>query len=260
MTTPPTLQRPGAGLHYDSREADTVGRTSECIASELAELVSRADLSKCLEEAALYGSLVRGDFDPNISDIDIFLVISDRCPVADAVEEVKKLLVESARKCIGGLPVRGVDVAWCLAEELGYGCQYKFLTLYRMDFEENHIIAWGRALHKKIPWQSWSEILCGSLERVKTRLREWSGKPELLPIAAGEAVKLALAASGYRGPWTKHGILRELEARGWKRALGLWRKYIEGSRVEPVEALQTAQEALRMVRNLLGDCSRLAVD
>ncbi|MCE4600207.1 MAG: nucleotidyltransferase domain-containing protein [Desulfurococcales archaeon] len=237
-----------------------MGRASECIASKLAELVSRSGFSECLEEVALYGSLVRGDFDPNISDVDVFLVASDGCPVTDAVEEVKKLLVESARKCIGGLPVRGVDVAWCLAEELGYGCQYKFLTLYRADFEENHIIVWGRALHKKTPRQSWSEILCRSLERVKTRLREWSGKPELLPIAAGEAVKLALAASGYRGPWTKKEILRELEARGWERAVGLWRKYMEGGRVEPVEALQTAQEALRVVRNFLGDCSRLVVD
>lgn len=59
-------------------------------------------------------------------------------------------------------------------------------------------------MHKRVPRLGRLEALCSSIERVRRRVSEWMGRPRLLAIAAGEAVKLALYASGYLG----HGASR----------------------------------------------------
>ncbi len=113
------------------------------------------------------------------------------------------------------------------------------------------MIVWGSALHRRAPRFDWVEALCSSLERVRGRLSEWRGKPDLLVIAAGEAVKLALYATGYRGPWGKRAVLEALEAKRWSRLARFWRLYLEGSRAGREKALSIAYEAPGIAESVL---------
>ncbi len=44
-------------------------------------------LVRCIKELVLYGSLVRGDFDPKISDVDLFYIVDDRY-LQDTLESI----------------------------------------------------------------------------------------------------------------------------------------------------------------------------
>jgi len=95
----------------------------------------------------LYGSLVRGDYIPGCSDIDIFLVVAG--PTAP-VRLARSLAMTGA--VARGLRPRGIDVAWCTVDEvLRHECTYKFLTMYRDDFEHNSMIVAGKPVHMLQP-------------------------------------------------------------------------------------------------------------
>ena len=126
---------------------DTGRRGSPRCVAQVArdEIARRAKLRRYIGEVVLYGSLVRGDFDPRISYVDFFTVIRDSCAARmdSLVNLLKRLFEEAAGKCLGAVPARDVDAAWCFESELGGGCDYKFLTIYRDDFEDHNIIVWG---------------------------------------------------------------------------------------------------------------------
>ena len=154
-------------------------------------------------EAVVYGSLVRGDFVDGCSDLDIFLVVSE--PFLDA-HSVSRLV--GACLDAHGLRVRGVDVAWCYYDELlSHRCDYKFLTVYRGDFELNSVLVHGRPVHR-VQAPVWSP-----LERCR-RLLELSRRPHMRGIVAGETVKLRLALEGYVGPWDKWSVLEAARSLG----------------------------------------------
>ncbi len=167
-------------------------------------------------EAAVYGSLVRGDFAPGCSDLDLFIVTAR--PILDPAGAEAL-----ARQClhIAGIRVRGVDIAWCHVDEVLSGrCRYKFLTVYRKDFDRHHVMLHGRPLHALQP-PLWSiGERCSHILRVSRRegLRE---------VAAGEAVKLLLIMRGYHGPWDRYSVAEAVAGLGDECAVEVWRSYLE---------------------------------
>jgi hypothetical protein len=127
-------------------------------------------------------------------------------------------------------------------------CNFKFLTLYRDDFDSHSIIVHGGAFHKAFPVLPFEESFRLSVNRVVERICGWKGNPNLLRIAAGELVKLLLAWEGYRGPWDKFSVLKELERRGYSKLAGFWRAYISGDNV----GFEKVAEAARLAASMLG--------
>lgn len=167
-------------------------------------------------EAVLYGSLVRGDYIPGCSDVDLFLVTEDEIFDLRIVETL-------VSACLGicGLDARQVDILWCSWPEIySSKCRFKPLTIYRSDFEENSILLYGERLHE---YQSpnWSlGDRCG-------RLKVLSRKHGMEKVVAGEILKLFLAVTGYNGPWDKASVLSAIRAMGGECSLEVWRAYVE---------------------------------
>lgn len=229
-----------------------MGSMLECLVGLLRRAISASSILRtCLDEVAVYGSLVRGDFDPRISDVDFFLVISDECTsqVAEVLYDFNEAAGGTINNCLSGSPARGVDVAWCLESEVDKGCDYKFLTIYRDDFDSNHVIIWGGPLHESAPRQPLQEALCISLKRVKRRIMEWGSDSKLLAIAAGEAIKLALISHGYDGPWSKHEVLSALRQRYWVILEEFWSDYIKGRHHERSKIEKVIEVALELIES-----------
>ncbi len=191
-------------------------------------------------EVAVYGSLVRGDYVLGCSDVDVFLVVSSFQLEAGRLAKWLEMCLWAS-----GLEARGVDLAWCSLDELLAGsCDYKFLTVYRRDFEENRMLVCGRPVHvASTPY--WDpEGRC-------RRLLELSRKPGMRRIVAGEAVKLLLMLEGYRGPWDKWSVLEAVREMLDGCMLELWEAYT-GCGEPPGECVEEALDRLRRVCGHLG--------
>ena len=221
----------------------------ECLVSNVRKEIEGTLLESCLVELVLYGSIVRGDYDSDISDIDLFYIVDDACKGDITwINHVLRSITESAlRICSIEEPRRGIDLAWCLRSEIENHsalCDYKFLTLYREDFEQNSVLVLGEKLHTLLPAPSPEEAIRHALRRLSRRVVEFSEKnPSLLPILAGEAAKLVLLSNGYKGPWAKQAVYKALEGADPVLA-DIWRNYLDGTPLPAREALQVIRYAL----------------
>ncbi len=92
---------------------------------------------------------------------------------------------ESAlRICSIEEPRRGINLAWCLRSEIENHsalCDYKFLTLYREDFEQNSVFVLGEKLHTLLPAPSPEEAIRQALKRLSRTVVKFAEKnPSLL--------------------------------------------------------------------------------
>jgi len=149
-------------------------------------------------------------------------------------------------------PRRGIDLAWCLRSEIESSsvlCDYKFLTLYREDFEQNSILVLGEKLHAVPSVPSSEEAIRQALKRLSRRVVEFAEKnPSLLPILAGEAAKPVLLINGYKGPWTKQAINKALHRTDPVLA-DIWRNYLDKNQLPAERALQAIRYALDKLCN-----------
>ncbi len=221
----------------------------ECLVSNVRKGIEGTLLESCLVELVLYGSIVRGDYDSDISDIDLFYIVNDACK--DDITRINHVLgniTESALRICGVRePRRGIDLAWCLRSEIESSsalCEYKFLTLYREDFEQSSILVLGEKLHTLLPAPSPEDAVRQALKRLSRRVVEFAEKnPSLLPILAGEVAKLVLLSNGYKGPWVKQAVYRALQRTDPVLA-DIWRNYLDGKPLPAREALQVIRYAL----------------
>lgn len=158
---------------------------------------------------------MRGDFLPGCSDLDIFIVTSRPLLDTHRLSQLISMCTE-----LSGLEVRGIDIAWCSLDEiLSHKCNYKFLTIYRNDFEQNHIIIHGKPAHTLQPPYWTPQARC-------RRLAKLARKTSMRSIVAGEVVKLMLALQGYRGPWDKHSVLSMAREKLDRCSYEVWASYI----------------------------------
>ncbi|MCE4622530.1 MAG: nucleotidyltransferase domain-containing protein [Desulfurococcales archaeon] len=197
-------------------------------------------------EVAIYGSLIRGDFVGCISDIDVFIVSNK--PIG---KEEAKTIEEKIRRCAEAheLCYRDVDIAWCTLDEIQEGkCRFKFLTVYRGDFESNHEVVYGEPVHRSAP-SHWDP--CQRYMRLKEMYRRAASMKFKL-IVLGELIKLSLMLVGYHGPWDKRSIHTMLGKLGWRREALIWRNYLSG--VEPSNRI--VERVFEDIQRFLGEKCR----
>jgi len=194
-------------------------RLADCIREKLGRVSG-------LRSLILYGSLVRGDFVPGTSDVDLFAVLEDGTDPESVLREIKPVLEE----CSAFLNPVEVDVAWewfsNLRDPLNLGYPYKFLTIYQPDFVGNHLVILGEDVVDIIPRYSVDDILPERLEGILRNLERFKGNGKMLHILAGETARLIAFING--SGLDKWDVLRTLEDLGEGSALEVYRAYISG--------------------------------
>lgn len=109
-----------------------------------------------IHSLVLFGSYVRGDFVPGLSDLDFFVVIRNESPDMDRLKEI----IEG---CAEGIKYKLIDLPWERLEDLrdpmrlGYG--FKFLTIYQRDFLKHHEVVYGEEVAHLIPLYPMDELI-----------------------------------------------------------------------------------------------------
>ena len=176
-----------------------------------------------IHSLVLFGSYVRGDFVPGLSDLDFFVVVRDEPPDMDRLKEI----IEG---CAEGIDYKLVDLPWEQLEDLRdpmrLGGGFKFLTIYQRDFIEHHEVVYGEEVAHLIPLYPMDELV-----RWRTEWLAGSGKlieenPDLAPVVAGEVSRL-IAVINDAKDISKQTILETLEKAGDEQALEIYKAYVE---------------------------------
>ncbi|ASJ17277.1 hypothetical protein A3L04_09455 [Thermococcus chitonophagus] len=168
----------------------------------------------------LYGSIIRGDYIPGVSDVDVFVVLE---------KFNKRILLrveEAVEECFTEFKPVEVDVAWELVENLDdplkKGYPYKFLTVYREDFVENHIVVLGNDIIP--PSYDFSVLLEERIKSIERNLEKFKGNKKMMHILAGEVVRLWAFLNGAN--LDKASVLKKLEELGDEAALEIYGGYL----------------------------------
>jgi predicted nucleotidyltransferase len=170
----------------------------------------------------LFGSYVRGDFVPGLSDLDILVIVRDESP--DMVR-----LHEIISSCVEGTGHRFLDLPWERLENLrdpmnmGYG--FKFLTIYLDDFLENHELIYGEDVAPLLPRYDTDVLMRWRMERLSKSEKLIKDRPDLAPVVAGEVCRL-MAIIGGVGDISKQGVLDALKAVGDEQATDIYESYV----------------------------------
>lgn len=168
------------------------------------DIASREEVTSIV----LYGSLVRGDFVTNVSDIDILLVFNTE-PTDRIVEEVQKCFTDVA------VPYRGksncpevFDIPWVFVSELPLKnatakeshLYWKFLEIFAFDFVAHSEVLRGEDFRQKLNVkdpktliQSRAEDLRNKWSKFKADKKHW-----MVVIITGELIRLAQIKFGER--------------------------------------------------------------
>ncbi|MBN2336072.1 nucleotidyltransferase domain-containing protein [Candidatus Bathyarchaeota archaeon] len=173
----------------------------------------------------LFGSYVRGDFKPGISDLDLLAVLR----TGDG--DIMKRLLEEVKRCVEGMDILLVDMPWVTVEELGdpigKGYGLKFLTFYQPDFLANHRVIYGEEIAQLIPRYDPRDLAAWRAEKILANVGRFRDRPQLLRVSAGEAAKFLAVVHGVAdiGKETVLSALREL---GDEEAYSIYSDYVNG--------------------------------
>jgi predicted nucleotidyltransferase len=186
------------------------------------KIAADPELSK-IYSLVLFGSYVRGDFVPGLSDLDFFVVVRNELPDMDRLKEI----IEG---CAEGIKYKLIDLPWERLEDLrdpmrlGYG--FKFLTIYQRDFLEHHEVVYGEEVAHLIPLYPMDELIRWRTERLANSGKLIEENPDLAPVVAGEVCRLIAVINGAKGI-SKQTILETLEKVGDEQALEIYKAYVE---------------------------------
>jgi len=177
-------------------------------------------LKKNLYSLILYGSIVRCDYIPRISDIDFFAVITDE----KIIPNLKNILGDSCRD----MDAYEVDLAWerleNIEDPLVKGYPYKFLTIYQKDFIENHLVIYGREIVNLIPQYNWRKLIKWRCRFIIKHAEKNMENSKMMHIIAGETIRLQTWIKTER--LDKHTILKTLEENGDYEGLSIYKAYL----------------------------------
>ena len=176
--------------------------------------------------AILYGSLVRGDFLPEISDVDIFLILEDGAIPDEIVNTVKSRL----SGCLDS--GRGLDVVWEWKRDLTSkpyrGYPFKFLTIYREDFKGDHVVLCGKG--PLIPEMPFSHALNLRIRHIEDVLEKKKDDLKALSLLSGEVARHIAYLNG--SSLDKRDIVGTLLRLEDADGLRIFTAYLEGRIVE----------------------------
>jgi predicted nucleotidyltransferase len=182
-------------------------------------------LSEALYSLVLFGSYVRGDYVPGLSDIDFLAVL--RWPAEEQVKELRAILEGATR----GLRPKLVDLPWALVDEvrdpMNKGHPFKFLTFYQRDFLDHHVVVYGEEVAPLLPRLEASQLAAWRAEAMLGNLERFRGDPEMLRLQAGEVARFLAVVGGARDI-TKQEVLRALRELGDADALAIYGDYVQG--------------------------------
>ena len=176
-----------------------------------------------IHSLVLFGSYVRGDFVPGLSDLDILVIVGDEAPDMDHLREI-------IGSCVEGVGHKLLDLPWERLENLrdpmnmGYG--FKFLTIYLRDFLENHEVVYGDEIAHLLPRYDTDTLIRWRTKRLSKSGELIKDRPEMAPVVAGEVCRLMAMISGAEGI-SKQVVLDALKAVGDEQATDIYESYVK---------------------------------
>jgi len=171
----------------------------------------------------LFGSYIRGDFVPGLSDLDILIVVNDELPDLDRLKE-------SIQACAEGIDYKLIDLPWERLENLrnpvnkGYG--FKFLTIYLRDFLENHEVVYGEKVSHLLPRYDMDALIRWRTKRLSKYGELIKDRPDMAPVVAGEVCRLMALINGAEDI-SKQAVLEALRAVGDEQATDIYEEYVK---------------------------------
>ena len=176
-----------------------------------------------IHSLVLFGSYVRGDFVPGLSDLDFLVVARNEPPDMDRLKEI----IEG---CAEGIDYKLVDLPWerldSLRDPMRLGYGFKFLTIYQRDFLKHHEVVYGEEVAHLIPLYPMDELIRWRTERLADSGKLIEENPDLAPVVAGEVCRLIAVINGAQDI-SKQSILETLEEAGDEQALEIYEAYVD---------------------------------
>jgi len=188
------------------------------------EINKDAVLSDQLISLIAFGSIIRGDFIDNQSDLDIYAVFKKM-----SKEPISKLteLIEKHVK----IDYRLLDFACSNLEELSdpltKGYPFKFLISDQEDFRQNHEVLYGHEIMDLIPVYTWNETKHWRAKRLIENIERFTDRPDLIRIGAGQTILFMTREAGATGIG-KDETWRVLKQINDEQAIEIFTAYLEG--------------------------------
>jgi predicted nucleotidyltransferase len=182
-------------------------------------------LSAQLFSLVLFGSYVRGDFRPGISDLDLLAVLRTED------NHVAGRLLRRIERCVEGLDILGVDMPWVTVEQFrdpfGSGYGFKFLTFYQADFLAHHRVIYGEEVAHLVPRYDPGDLAAWRARRLLENIDRFRDRPHMLRVSAGEAARFLAVVHG-ASDIRKESVLHALRLLGDEKAYSIYSEYVNG--------------------------------
>lgn len=179
-----------------------------------------------------HGSIIRGDFIENQSDLDIYAVFKkiSKEPISKLTELIEKHVK---------INYRVLDFACSNLEELDdpltKGYPFKMLISEQEDFKQNHLVLYGNEIMDLIPVYTWDETKHWRAKRLIENIESFKDRPEMMRIGAGQTILFMTREAGATGIG-KDETLCVLKKIGDEQAIEIYTAYLEGVELDyPLE-------------------------
>ena len=225
------------------------------------------EVKSIIYSIVVFGSLVRGDFVDDVSDIDILIVFKNGAPqesirsVLDAVRGV-----EARFNVCKNFSV--LDVVWVYEEEIPLVNRFtktffKFFTIYAFDFIKNSEVIYGEDFRDRLFVKNPKFWVPSRIIRLKKLFKKWveDGNARMLMILAGEVIRLAQIAFGKPtiNKWDVIKLFREYVPNYPMKSFAetIWREYLTPKNRKVVDEkyikniVRFIKDTLEMIENKL---------
>ncbi|MGQ4892398.1 MAG: nucleotidyltransferase domain-containing protein [Candidatus Njordarchaeia archaeon] len=156
------------------------------------------ELSAHIYSSVVFGSLVRGDFVPGISDIDVFIVFKNNTGEKTINQILNRLyaISEPYRGCSNYEKV--LDIPWDFEKNLPFRGReikpfFKFLGIYAFDFVKYSKVIYGENFIEMLYVPNPKDLIVERAKDILKKLDKYQEEEKnyMIRILAGEAIRLA---------------------------------------------------------------------